>query len=29
MQPIAHTPDLQDRLMLAERANAESQALLR
>jgi adenylate cyclase len=29
MQPIAHTPDLQNRLMLAERANAESQALLR
>lgn len=29
MQPIAHMPDLQDRLILAERANAESQALLR
>ncbi len=29
MQPIALMPDLQDRLILAERANAESQALLR
>lgn len=29
MQPIALMPDLQNRLILAERANAESQALLR